>query len=74
LRLTCPSRWPSILHPSLFSSPKMYFHLLIYADAMAHASITNLATWDESFIDSWPSSSRSNSVLGRISLDQSGSS
>jgi hypothetical protein len=60
--------------PSLFSSPKMYFHLPIYADAMAHASITNSATWDEGFIDSCPSSSRSNSMLGRISLDQSGSS
>jgi hypothetical protein len=52
----------------------MYFHLPIYADAMAHASITNLATWDEGFIDSYPLSSRSNSMLGRISLDQSGSS
>jgi hypothetical protein len=52
----------------------MYFHLPIYADAMAHAFITNLATWDEGFIDSCPSSSGSNSVLGRISLDQSSSS
>jgi hypothetical protein len=34
----------------------MYFHLPIYVDAMAHASITNLATWDEGFIDSCPSS------------------
>jgi hypothetical protein len=52
----------------------MYFHLPIYADAMVHASITNLATWDEGFIDSCLSSSGSNFVLGRISLDQSGSS
>jgi hypothetical protein len=52
----------------------MYFHLPIYADAMAHASITNLTTWDEGFIDSCPSFSRSNFVLGGISLDQSGSS
>jgi hypothetical protein len=52
----------------------MYFHLPIYADAMAHASITNLATWDEGFIDSCPSSSGSNSILGGISLNQSGSS
>jgi hypothetical protein len=29
---------------SLFSSPKKSFHLPIYANAMAHASITNLAT------------------------------
>ena len=52
----------------------MYFHLPIYADAMAHASITNLAAWDEGFIESCPSSSRSNYVLGQISLDQLGSS
>jgi hypothetical protein len=52
----------------------MYFHLPIYADATAHASITNLATWDEVFIDSCPSSSGSNSILGGISLNQSGSS
>jgi hypothetical protein len=52
----------------------MYFHLPIYADAMAHASITNLATWDEGFIDSCPSSFESNSMFGGISLDQSGSS
>jgi hypothetical protein len=62
LRLTSPSRQSSILHLSLFSSPKMYFHLPIYADAMPHASITNLATWDEGFIDSCPSSSGSNFV------------
>jgi hypothetical protein len=52
----------------------MYLHLPIYADAMAHASITNLATYDEGFIDSCPSSSGSNSVLGGISPDQSGNS
>jgi hypothetical protein len=69
-----PSRRPSILYLSLFYSPKMYFHLPIYANVMAHASITNLATWDEGFIDSCPSSSGSNSILGRISLDQLGSS
>jgi hypothetical protein len=43
-RLKRPRWWPSILHPSLFSSPKKSFHLPIYADAMAHAFITNLAT------------------------------
>jgi hypothetical protein len=32
------------LHPSLFSSPKKSFHLPNYANAMAHASITDLAT------------------------------
>jgi hypothetical protein len=48
--------------------------LPIYANAMAHASITNLATWNEGFIDSCLSSSGSNSVLGQISLDQLGSS
>ena len=69
-----PSQWPSILHPSLFSSPKMSFHLPIYADAMAHASITNLAIWTEGFIDSCHSSSRFSSKLGQISLDQSSSS
>ena len=69
LEVTSPSRRPSILHPSLFSSPKVYFHLPIYADAMAHAFITNLATWNDGFIDSCPSSSVSNSVLGQISLD-----
>ena len=47
----------------------MFFHLPIYADAMAHASITDLATQDEGFIDSCPSSSGPNFVLGRISLD-----
>jgi hypothetical protein len=52
----------------------MCFHLPIYADAMVHASITNLATWDEGFIDSYPSSFGSNSVLGQISLDHSSSS
>jgi hypothetical protein len=47
----------------------MSFHLPIYADAMAHTSITDLATRDEGFIDSCPSSFGPNSVLGRISLD-----
>jgi hypothetical protein len=32
------------LHPSLFSSPEKSFHLPIYAEAMAHAFITDLAT------------------------------
>jgi hypothetical protein len=32
------------LHPSLFSSPEKSFHLPIYADAMAHAFIMDLAT------------------------------
>jgi hypothetical protein len=32
------------LQPILSSSPKKSFHLPIYANAMAHASITNLAT------------------------------
>jgi hypothetical protein len=43
-RLKRPRWWPSILHPSLFSSPKKSFHLPIYAEAMAHAFITDLAT------------------------------
>jgi hypothetical protein len=55
--------------PSLFSNPEMSFHLPIYANAMAHASITDLATWDEDFIDSCPLSSGPIFVLGRISLD-----
>jgi hypothetical protein len=74
LRLTSPNQRPAILHPSLFSSPKMSFHLPIYADALTHASITNLAIWDEGLIDSCHSSSRFSFVLGRISLDQLGSS
>ena len=36
---------------------------------MAHASITNLATRDEDFIDSYPSSFGPIFVLGGISLD-----
>jgi hypothetical protein len=32
------------LHPSLFLSPEKSFNLLIYADAMAHAFIMDLAT------------------------------
>jgi hypothetical protein len=59
---------------SLFSSPEKSFHLPIYADAMAHASITDLATRDEGFIGSCFSSSRSSSVSGGISLDQLGGS
>jgi hypothetical protein len=47
----------------------MSFHLPIYADAMAHASIIDLATRNEGFIDSCPSSSGPNSMLGQISLD-----
>jgi hypothetical protein len=69
LKLRSPSWWPSILPPSLFSNPEMSFHLPIYANAMAHASITDLATWDEDFIDSCPLSSGPIFVLGRISLD-----
>jgi hypothetical protein len=46
----------------------------LYVDAMAHASITNLATLNEGFIDPCPSSSGSNSMLGGISPDQSGNS
>jgi hypothetical protein len=48
----------------------MSFHLPIYA----HASITDLATRDEGFIDSCPSSSGSSFVSSGISLDQSGGS
>jgi hypothetical protein len=43
-RLRSRRRRPSILHPSLFSSPEKSFHLPIYAEAMAHAFITDLAT------------------------------
>jgi hypothetical protein len=32
------------LHPSLFSSPEKSFHLPIYANAMVHVFITDLAT------------------------------
>jgi hypothetical protein len=48
----------------------MSFHLPIYADAMAHASINDLATRDEGFIYSCQSSFRSSSILGGIFLDQ----
>jgi hypothetical protein len=47
----------------------MYFHLPIYADAMAHVSITDLATQDESFIGSCPSSFGFSFVSGGIFLD-----
>jgi hypothetical protein len=47
----------------------MSFYLPIYADAMAHASITDLAIQGEDFIDSSPSSSRPISMLSQISLD-----
>jgi hypothetical protein len=50
----------------------MSFHLPIYADAMAYASITDLATRDEGFIGSCSSSSRSSSISSGISLNQSG--
>ena len=47
----------------------MSFHLPIYVDAMAHASIIDLATRDEDFIDSYSSSFGPISVLGQISLN-----
>jgi hypothetical protein len=56
------------LPPSLFSSLEKSFHLPIYADAMAHASIIDLATWDEGFIGSCSSSFRSSSITCGISL------
>jgi hypothetical protein len=50
----------------------MSFYLPIYVDALTHVSITDLATWDEGFIDSCPSSSRSSFVSGGISLESDG--
>ena len=50
----------------------MSFHLPIYADAMAHASIIDLATRDEGFIYSCWSFFRSSYILGGIFLDQIG--
>jgi hypothetical protein len=44
LSLRAPTQQPFILYPSLFSSLEKFFHTPIYADAMEHASITNLAT------------------------------